>query len=85
MGKMLHKILIYMIGILIFLMIVIHVIRNVKKMRNTEQKLLEAENEYKELIETLPEAILIIEPPSGFLFMIRLIFCNIWMVPQTLT
>ncbi|MBU5317412.1 PAS domain-containing protein [Clostridium bornimense] len=61
MGKMLHKILIYMIGILIFLMIVIHVIRNVKKMRNTEQKLLEAENEYKELIETLPEAILIIE------------------------
>lgn len=58
---MLHKILIYMIGILIFLMIVIHVIRNVKKMRNTEQKLLEAENEYKELIETLPEAILIIE------------------------
>lgn len=61
---MLHKILIYTIEILIvliFLIVVIHIIKSVKKIKDTEQKLLDAESEYKELIEVLPEAILILE------------------------
>lgn len=61
---MLHKILIYTIEVLIvliFLIVVIHVIKSVKKFKDTEQKLLDAESEYKELIEVLPEAILILE------------------------
>ncbi|CDM67970.1 hypothetical protein CM240_0805 [Clostridium bornimense] len=61
---MLHKVLIHTIEILIVLIVlivVIHVIKSLKKMKDTEQKLLEAENEYKELIKVLPEAILILE------------------------
>ena len=58
---MLHSLLIHIILILIILIGVMHVIKIIKKIRNTEQKLLYAENEYKELIKVLPEAILILE------------------------